>query len=59
VFLRREHTLGELPIVDVYMARERARRGDCNNAIPVMRAAVDQLVHRGQLLSRAFLRRVF
>jgi hypothetical protein len=51
VFLRREHTLGELPIVDVYMARERARRSDCNNAIPVMRAAVDQLVHRGQLLS--------
>ena len=28
VFLRRGHNLGELPIVNVYLARERARRGD-------------------------------
>jgi hypothetical protein len=42
--------LGDLPIVDVYSARERARRGDHNNAIPVMRAAADDLVRRGQLL---------
>jgi class 3 adenylate cyclase len=50
VFLRRGHNLCDSPIVDVYLARERARRGDRNNAIPVMRAAADDLVRRGQLL---------
>jgi hypothetical protein len=50
VFLRREHNLSELPIVNMYVARERARRGDRNNAIQLMRAAVDHLVRRGQLL---------
>ena len=42
--------LCDLPIVHVYLARERARRGDRNNAIPVMRAAADDLIRRGQLL---------
>jgi hypothetical protein len=51
VFLRRGHNLGELPIVNVYLARERARRGDRDSAIPLMRAAVDDLVRHGQLLS--------
>jgi len=32
------------------LARERARRGDRNNAIPLMRAAADELIRRGQLL---------
>jgi hypothetical protein len=50
VFLRRGHTLGELPIVDVYVARERARCGDRDEAIPLMRAAVDHLAREGQLL---------
>jgi hypothetical protein len=36
--------------VDVYSARERARGGDRNNAMPVMRAAADDLVREGQLL---------
>jgi class 3 adenylate cyclase len=49
VFLRR-HDLCDLPIVDVYVARERARCGDRNNAIPLMCAATDDLVRRGQLL---------
>jgi hypothetical protein len=49
VFLRRGHNL--LPIVNVYLARERARRGDCDDAIPVMRATTaDHLVRGGQLL---------
>ena len=47
VFLRRGHNLGDLPIVNVYLARERARRGDRDEAIPLMRAAVDHLVPRG------------
>ena len=39
-----------LPIVNVYLARERARRGDRDDAIPLMRAAVDHLFREGQLL---------
>ena len=50
VFLRRGHNLGDLPIVEVYLARERARRGDRDDAIPLMRAAVDHLFREGRLL---------
>jgi class 3 adenylate cyclase len=50
VFLRRGgYNLGELPIVEVYSARERARRGDRDGAIPLMRAAVDHLFREGLL----------
>ena len=51
VFLRRGHNLGELPIVNVYLARERARRGDRDDAIPPMRAATDDLFREGRLLA--------
>ena len=51
VFLRGGHLLGELPMLNVYLARERARRGDRDEAIPLMRAAVDHLFRDGQLLS--------
>ncbi len=44
------HNLGELPIVNVYVARERARRGHRDDAIPLIRAAVDHLFPEGQLL---------
>ncbi len=50
VFLRRGHNLAELPIVNVYLARERARRGDRDEALPLMRAAVDHLFREGRLL---------
>jgi hypothetical protein len=50
VFLRRGYALAELPIVNAYVARERARRGDRDNAIPLMRAAVDHLFREGRLL---------
>jgi hypothetical protein len=50
VFLRRGHNLGELPLVNVYLAREQARRGDRDDAIPLMRTAVDHLFREGQLL---------
>jgi class 3 adenylate cyclase len=50
VLLRREHNLGELPLVNVYLARERARRGERDEAIPLMRAAVDHLFREGRLL---------
>jgi hypothetical protein len=51
VFLRGGHFLCDLPILDVYVARETARRADRDQAIPLMRAAVDHLVRDGQLLS--------
>jgi class 3 adenylate cyclase len=51
VFLRGRHFLCDLPMLDVYVARETARRGDRDQAIPLMRAAVDHLVRDGQLLS--------
>jgi hypothetical protein len=51
VFLRRGHNLSELPIVDVYSARERARRGDRDDAIPLIRAAVDHLFRDERLLA--------
>ena len=50
VFVRRGHNLGDLPIVNVYVARERARRGDRDEAIPLMRAATDHLFREGRLL---------
>jgi hypothetical protein len=50
VFLRRGHNLGDLPIVEVYAARERVRRGDRDEAISLMRSAVDHLVGEGRLL---------
>ncbi|WP_029113002.1 adenylate/guanylate cyclase domain-containing protein [Mycobacterium sp. URHB0044] len=31
----------ELPMIDLYLARERARQGDADGAIPIMRASVD------------------
>lgn len=51
LFRRRKQNLGDLPIVNVYLARERARRGDRDDAIPLMRAAVDHLFREGQLLA--------
>ena len=50
VMVRRAHNLGELPIVKVCVARERARNGELDDAISLMRAAVDHLVRQGQLL---------
>jgi hypothetical protein len=48
--LLRGTTLGDLPLVNVYLARERTRRGDRDEAIPLMRVAVDHLFREGQLL---------
>ena len=51
VFLRREHNLAELAIVNVYLAREWTRRGDRDDAIPLMCAALDDLVREGKVLA--------
>jgi len=55
VFLRRGQFQGERLIVNVYLARERARRGDRDDAIALMRAAVDHLFRQGQQLGRGVL----
>ncbi|MEB4209241.1 AAA family ATPase [Mycobacterium sp. 94-17] len=51
VFVRGGHFLCDLPMIDVYLAREQARGGDRDEAIPLMRAAVDHLMLEGQGLS--------
>ena len=42
--------LSQLSVVEVYVAREKARRGYRDEAIPVMLATVDHLVRKGLLL---------
>jgi class 3 adenylate cyclase len=51
VVLRREHTLSELRLLNAYLAREKARRAERNQAMPLMFAVVDQLIREGQLPS--------
>ncbi len=50
VFVRRGHNLGELPLVNVYAACVKARHGDRDNAIPLMRAAADHLFREKRML---------
>ena len=57
ILLRDEHSLSDLPSVQVYSARERARRGDRDNAITLMRSAIEELVREGQLLTWGMVRR--
>ena len=48
--VHRGHNLCDLPLVNVYSARERARREDRDRAIPPMRATADHLFREGRLL---------
>jgi class 3 adenylate cyclase len=50
VFVRREYLLSQLSVVEVYVARERVRRGDRDAAIPLMLATVDHQFRKGLLL---------
>jgi hypothetical protein len=50
VFVRQRQNLCELPLIDVYSAREMARHGDRDEAIPLTRAALDHLFPEAQLL---------
>ncbi len=47
---RSGQALGNVPGLELYVARERARRGDHDEAIPLMRAAVDHMFREGRLL---------
>jgi hypothetical protein len=46
----RERALFMVPVNDLFAARERARHGDRDAAIPVMRQAVDELHQAGRLV---------
>jgi hypothetical protein len=48
--VRDRHGVGDSPIVEVYLAREQARRGNHDEAIPLIRAATDYLFREGRLL---------
>ena len=50
VFLNQGRNLCDLPIVEVYLARETARGGDRDDAIALMRSTVDHLFRTGRLL---------
>ena len=50
-FLRRGHNLADLPIVDLYLARERAGHGDGDDAVLRIRTVIDHLIREGQLLA--------
>jgi class 3 adenylate cyclase len=50
VFVCRGQQLCDLPLVNVYLARERARRGDRDDTIPLMHGTVDHLFREGRLL---------
>jgi class 3 adenylate cyclase len=50
VFLHGGQHQAELPLLEVYSAREMARRGDRDDAIPQMRAGADHLFRERQLL---------
>ena len=50
VFVRREYLRSQLSVVEVYLARERVRRGDRDDAIPLMLATVDHQFRKGLLL---------
>ena len=54
LFVRRQYFLADLPIIEVYVARERHRCGDRDDAIAMMRAAIDHLVQQGRLQTWGF-----
>ena len=49
-FQRRHYFQAEVPSLQVYLALRRARSGDLDGAIPLMRGAVDHLFREGRLL---------
>jgi class 3 adenylate cyclase len=50
IFIRRQWNLGDLPMEQMYLAREKAWRGDRDGAIPLMRAIADDLFREGRLM---------
>ena len=48
--LHQQYPLSELQFIDSITARERAKHGDRDSAIPVMRKSVDEILTAGHLL---------
>ena len=44
MWMQQRNILSELPVIDVHLGRERARSGDRDGAIPVLRKSVDDMV---------------
>ncbi|AKK30401.1 cyclase [Mycobacterium sp. EPa45] len=49
VFLRDQHNLGDRPLVNAYVAREMARRGNVDAALSLSKATIEQLDAEGRL----------
>ena len=47
--LQERYSSLEMPLADVYAAREHARRGDIHRALPPLRAAIDEFFRRAQI----------
>jgi class 3 adenylate cyclase len=47
--IQRRFTMTMIPVFDMYAARDRARRGNLDAALPLLRDAVEQLFNPGQL----------
>jgi hypothetical protein len=47
--LKQRYSSLELPLADVYAAREEARHGDLHRALPPLRAAIDEFFRRAQI----------
>jgi adenylate cyclase len=47
--MHRRFPLSELPTVDIYAGRERARDGDRDGGLPMIRKSVDDMFTRGQI----------
>ena len=52
--LHQQYPLSELPLIDLFAARERAKRGHRDGAIPVMRKSVDRNTRSAAHSSTAF-----
>jgi hypothetical protein len=48
--LRQGQALNDIPLFEAYVARERARRGDRDEAVPLMRGAVDRFCEGQRLV---------
>jgi hypothetical protein len=46
--LQERYSSLEMPLADVYAAREQARRGDIHGALPLIRAAIEEFFRRAQ-----------
>jgi adenylate cyclase len=49
MWIQQRFGLAELPMLDVYLGRERAKAGDLDDGIPMIRKSLDDMCTRGQV----------